>query len=144
MYLFYFLSLAGLCCCSFYSRSPGATLQVQCASFWLQRLLLLGSTGCRGRLQESRPTASPAGEHRLQEPASVVTARGRSGFSSGGTWAQMLCGRWDPLRPRSELVSPTLQGGLLTAGPPRKPPFCFLPFKSFLNFPEELYKKRFS
>ena len=56
-------------------------------------------------------TASLVAEHRLQ------THR----LSNCGSWAQLLCGMWDPPRPRPEPVSPALAGRLSTTAPPGKP-----------------------
>ena len=42
-------------------------------------------------------------------------------LSSGSAWAQLPYGTWDLPRPGIELVSPALQGRLLTPGPPGKP-----------------------
>ena len=42
-------------------------------------------------------------------------------FSSCGTWAQLPRGMLDLSRPGMEPVSPALQGGFLTTGPPGKP-----------------------
>ena len=55
--------------------------------------------------------ASPVAEHRLQ------TRR----LSNCGSWAQLLCGMWDPLRQELEPVSPALAGRLSTTAPPGKP-----------------------
>ena len=55
--------------------------------------------------------ASLVAEHRLQ------TRR----LSSCGSWAQLLCGMWDPPRPGLESVSPALAGGFSTTAPPGKP-----------------------
>ena len=54
--------------------------------------------------------ASLVAEHRLQ------TRR----LSNRGSWAQLLRGMWDPLRPGLEPVSPALAGGFLTTAPPGK------------------------
>ena len=43
------------------------------------------------------------------------------GFSSCGTWAQMLCSMWDLPRSGVKLVSPALAGRLFTSEPPGKP-----------------------
>ena len=56
--------------------------------------------------------ASLVAEHRLQ------TRR----LSSCGSWAQLLCGMWDPPRPGLEPVSPALAGRFSTTAPPGKPP----------------------
>ena len=58
--------------------------------------------------------ASLVAEHRLQ------TRR----LSSCGSWAQLLCGMWDPPRPGLEPVSPALAGRFSTTVPPGKPPYC--------------------
>ena len=65
--------------------------------------------------------ASLAAEHRLQ------TRR----LSSCGSWAQLLCGMWDPPRPGLEPVSSALAGRFSTTAPPGKPYFSLfdlLPF----------------
>ena len=78
---------------------------LQCAGFSLWWLLLLRSTGSRARsLQQLR----------------------YAGFSSGGVWAQLLCGMWDLPGPGIEPVCPALTGGFLTTAPPGKTPH--LPF----------------
>ena len=64
---------------------------LQCMGFSLQWLLLLWSTGSR-----------------------------HAGFSSCGTWAQLLCGMWDLPGPGIEPVFPALAGGFLTTAPPGK------------------------
>ena len=56
-------------------------------------------------------TASLVVDHRLQ------TRR----LSNRGSWAQSLCGTWDPPRPGLEPVSPALAGRLPTTAPPGKP-----------------------
>ena len=43
-------------------------------------------------------------------------------LSSFGTWAKLLCGMWDPPRPRLEPVSPALAGGISTTVAPGKSP----------------------
>ena len=55
----------------------------------------------------------------------LVAARGLfvvlQGFLSGcGAWAQLLHDMWDLPQPRLEPVSPALQDGFLTTGPPGK------------------------
>ena len=55
--------------------------------------------------------ASLVAGHRLQ------TCR----LSSCGSWAELLCGMWDPPRPGLEPVSPALAGRLSTTVPPGKP-----------------------
>ena len=42
------------------------------------------------------------------------------GFSSCGSWAELLHGMWDLPRPGIEPVSPALAGGFLTTAPPGK------------------------
>ena len=61
------------------------------------------------------------------------TALGHKGFSSCGSWAlkhrlsgwdaqdRLLCSMWDLPGPGTESISPALQGGFLTTGPPGKP-----------------------
>ena len=39
--------------------------------------------------------------------------------------ALLLCGKWNLPRPGIELLSPALQGGFLTIGPPGKPSFSY-------------------
>ena len=53
---------------------------------------------------------------------SVVVAHGLQSASS----VAMPHSKWDLPRPGIELVSPTLQGGFLTTGPPGKPHHSFL------------------
>ena len=55
--------------------------------------------------------ASLVAEHRLQ------TRR----LSNCGSWAQSLCGMWDPPRPGLKPASPALAGRLPTTAPPGKP-----------------------
>ena len=55
--------------------------------------------------------ASLVAEHRLQMRR----------LSSCGSWAQLLCGMWDPPRPGLEPVSPALAGRFSTTAPPGKP-----------------------
>ena len=50
-------------------------------------------------------------EHRLQ------TRR----LSNCGSWAQLLCGMWDPPRPGLKPMSPAPAGRLSTTAPPGKP-----------------------
>ena len=64
-------------------------------------------------------------------------ALGHTGFSSCGSRAlelrlstcgtrpQLLCGMWDPPRPRIQPMSPKLAGGFLTTSPPGSPPVDF-------------------
>ena len=59
--------------------------------------------------------ASLVAEHRLQ------TRR----LSNCGSWAQLLCGMWDPPRPGLEPVSPALAGRFSTTAPPGKPKKLF-------------------
>ena len=40
------------------------------------------------------------------------------GFSSCGSWAELLRGMWNLPGPGVESVSPALEGGFLTIGPP--------------------------
>ena len=54
--------------------------------------------------------------------ASVVAAHK---LSSCGTWTLLPHSMWDLPGPWINLVSPTLQGGLLTTGPPGKPSVQF-------------------
>ena len=65
---------------------------LQCAGFSLRWLLLLQSAGSR-----------------------------HAGFSSCGTWTQLLHGMWDLPRPGLEHVFPALAGGFLTTAPLGKP-----------------------
>ena len=74
-------------------RQVEAILQLQCAGFSSQWLLLLRSTGSRAW-----------------------------GFSSCGEWAQLLWSMWDPPRAGIEPAPPALAGGFLTIEPSRKPP----------------------
>ena len=48
------------------------------------------------------------------------------GFSSCGSWAQLLWGMWDLPRSGIEPVSLAWQGRFLTTGPPGKPRFLFV------------------
>ena len=43
------------------------------------------------------------------------------GFSSRSSWAQLPLGMWDLPRPGIKLLSPALQGALLSTGPPGNP-----------------------
>ena len=56
--------------------------------------------------------ASLVAEHRLQMRR----------LSNCGSWAQLLCGMWDPLRPGLGPVSPALAGRFSMTAPPGKPP----------------------
>ena len=49
--------------------------------------------------------------------ASVVVARGLSGC---GSWAELLCGKWNLPGPEIEPVSPALVGKFLSTRPPGK------------------------
>ena len=64
-------------------------------------------------------TARAHGLH-MCEPQLWSRAQERK-LSSCGTRAQHLRSLWDLPRPRIELLSPALQGGVLTTGPPGKP-----------------------
>ena len=59
--------------------------------------------------------ASLVAEHRLQ------THR----LSNCGSWAQLLCGMWDPPRPGLKPMSPALAGRFSTTAPPGKPSHPF-------------------
>ena len=63
------------------------------------------------------------------------------GFSSCGTWAQLLRGMWDLPGPGHEPVSPALAGGFLTTAPQGKPLqrllTVFFFFLTFTSFPGE-------
>ena len=48
----------------------------------------------------------------------VAQALGHMGFSSCGSWAELLHGMWNLPGPGVESVSPALEGGFLTIGPP--------------------------
>ena len=48
----------------------------------------------------------------------VAQALGHMGFSSCGSWAELLRGMWNLPGPGVESVSPALEGGFLTIGPP--------------------------
>ena len=99
-----FVAVCGSCCCERGSSS------LCCVGLSLEWLLLLRSTGSRAR--------------RLQwlHVGSVVVARGLQSASS----VAVPHSKWDLPRPGIELVSPTLQGGFLTTGPPGKPHHSFL------------------
>ena len=71
--------------------SEGYSSLKRCAGFSLRWLLLLRSTGSR-----------------------------RTGFSSCGTWAELLCSMWDIPGPGLEPMSPALAGRFLTTVPPGK------------------------
>ena len=71
--------------------ASGGYSLLRCAGFSLRWLLLLLSTGSR-----------------------------RTGFSSCGTWALLLCGIWDLPGPGLEPVSPALAGRFSTTVPPGK------------------------
>ena len=68
-----------------------ATLQLQCAGFSFQRLLLLQRMGSKAH-----------------------------GLSSRGARAYFPCSMWNLPGPGIELTSPALQDGFLTTGPPGK------------------------
>ena len=91
--VYLFSAVLGLCCCSraFSSCSVQAS---HCSDF----------SGCATQAQGVQ--------------ASAVTAHG---LSSCGSRAYLPCGVWDLLRSGIKLVSPALQGGFLTTGPPGKP-----------------------
>ena len=63
-------------------------------------------------------TASLVAEHRLQ----------MCRLSNCGSWAQLLHGTWDLLRPRLEPVSPALAGRFSTTASPGKPSPSFFSF----------------
>ena len=67
---------------------------------------------------KSQPVAKRTGRQLIRVRASAVTAHG---LSSCGSRAYLPCGVWDLLRSGIKLVSPALQGGFLTTGPPGKP-----------------------
>ena len=67
--------------------------------------------------------ASLVVEHRLQ------TRR----LSTCGSWAQPLCGMWNPPRPGLKPASPALAGRFSTIVPPGKPPHYVFD----LHFPED-------
>ena len=115
IYLFLFLAVLGLRCCTraFSSCSKRGLLFVA-----VRRFLIV--------------VASLVAEHRLQ-------ARGLSScglqalerrLSSCGARAQLLRGMWDLPRPGIEPVCPALAGGFLTTGPPGKPKIVFLRHQS--------------
>ena len=79
----------------------------------------LSSCGKRGPLFIAvRGLLTIEAEHRLQ------TRR----LGSCGSWAQPLCGMWDPPRPGLEPMSPELAGRLSTTAPPGKPHGILLKF----------------
>ena len=82
---------------AFSSCSEWGYSLLQCTSFSLRWLPLLRSTGSRG-----------------------------AGFSSCGTWAQLLRGMWDLPRPGIEPMSPALAGGFQSTVPPGKLSASFL------------------
>ena len=60
-------------------------------------------------------------------------------LSSCGTQVQLPHGMWDLPRPEIEPVSPALQGGFLTTGPPGKPHhYSYLPACPFWVLSSEL------
>ena len=77
----------------------GVYSSLRCTGFSLRWLLLLWSTGSR-----------------------------RTGFSSCGAWAQLLCGMWDLPGPGLESMSPALAHRFLTTVPPRKSPLSHFEF----------------
>ena len=87
----FFSAVLGFRCCSraFSSHGRQQLLQAWCVGFSLLWLLWLQSKGSRERA-----------------------------LSSCGTWAQLPRGMLDLSRPGMEPVSPALQGGFLTTGPP--------------------------
>ena len=84
--------------------ASGGYSSLWCASFSLQWLLLLWSTGSRHARFSSCGSQAP--ERRL---------------SSCGAWAQLLRGMWDLPGPGLEPTSPALAGGLSITAPPGKP-----------------------
>ena len=97
-----------------------ALLQLQCAGFSLQWLLLLGSTGSRAlRLQQ------------LQHMGSVVVA---PRLQSTGLVAPWM---WDLSRPGIEPMSPELAGEFFSTEPQGKPP-------NILNNFQQLYSSLIS
>ena len=61
----------------------------------------------------------------LHEPLTAETRRGCVGFGSCGTWAQLPQGTWDLLKPGIDLLSPALQGGFSSTGPPSEAQYLF-------------------
>ena len=81
--------------------------------------------------------ASLVAEHRLYLAwASVVVARGLGSYSSQAPEHRLSCGAGAQLphlpQPGTEPVSPALQDGCLTPGPPEKPSFANI-FSHFIG-----------
>ena len=108
---FIYLSVAvlGLRCCT-------QTLST-CSEWWLlphcgASASLCGSVSCCG-----------------------VWTRRRGDFGSCGTWAQLLLGVWDLLRPGIEPLCPALAGGFLITGPPgTSSPYIFTGINPFPHY----------
>ena len=97
--------------------ASGGYSSLQCVGFSMWWLLLLQTMGPRvSKLQQ------------LQCMGSVVVALR---LSSCGAQAQLLCSRWDCLRPGIEPVSLALAGRFLTSTPPGKS--CFILFDATVN-----------
>ena len=116
LFIYLFLAAFGLRCCAWASLvvvSGGYSL-LQCASFSLQWLLLLGTQALSAR-------------------ASVVVAHGfqQLWLTGSRAQAQLLHGLQDLPRPGLEPVSPALAGGFLTTAPPGKS--LFLSFQEVLS-----------
>ena len=91
--IYLFSAVLGLCCCS--RAFSNCDVQAShCSDF----------SGCAAQAQGVRASAVMA--HRL---------------SSCSSRAYLPCGVWDLLRSGMKLVSPALQDGFLTTGPPGKP-----------------------
>ena len=95
LFIYLFLAALGLVAARGLSlvAESGGYSSLRCEGFSLRWLLLLRSTGSRHK-----------------------------GFSSSGTWAQLLRRMWDIPRPGLEPVSPALAGGFLTTATPGKSP----------------------
>ena len=108
LFICLFLALLSLCCCSGFSLVVmGNTLQLQCAAFSLQCLLLLQCMG-------SRPVGFSSAVHGLQTSVAVAF----------GLCCSTVCGIFPDQG--SNPVSPALAGGFFTTEPPGKPPIMFL------------------
>ena len=82
---------------------------------------------CPGFLQLQQAGATPccSGQPSHRSGSPCHQALGHVGFSSCGTWAELLHGMWNLPGPRMEPVSPVLAGIFLSIVPQGKSQFFF-------------------
>ena len=86
-------------------------------SFYIFKIILLLATLGLHRCSKVLSGCGVWASHRSGSFCGRAPARGPSGLSSCGLWAQPPCSLWDLPRPRIKPLSLALAGGFFTTGP---------------------------